>query len=226
MKITNKLAALSGIALLSLTGAAQALTLSTFTNLANWQAAISGTELGPELFNIGANTQIAGGTATTTPGGFFQVFYEKNTVGNENSNDFCGPDTGCGGTNTLRLRHRPGSGNNDTKTMRFDFFNPINAFAADFSNLDDGDGLSIKVGDQTINLDTFFGTSASGFMGFVITDSSTISSLQFTSSGDDTFNVDNARLVTPNAVPVPAAVWLMGSALMGLIGIGRRKKTV
>ena len=30
---------------------------------------------------------------------------------------------------------------------------------------------------------------------------------------------------TPSAVPVPAAVWLFGSALLGLVGFGRRKKT-
>jgi hypothetical protein len=28
------------------------------------------------------------------------------------------------------------------------------------------------------------------------------------------------------AVPVPAAVWLFGSGLLGLIGVARRKKTV
>ena len=30
--------------------------------------------------------------------------------------------------------------------------------------------------------------------------------------------------ITPNAVPVPAAVWLFGSGLLGLIGLARRKK--
>jgi hypothetical protein len=35
------------------------------------------------------------------------------------------------------------------------------------------------------------------------------------------FSVDNIRL---SAVPVPAAVWLFGSGLIGLIGVARRKK--
>lgn len=37
--------------------------------------------------------------------------------------------------------------------------------------------------------------------------------------------VDNASLtVTPAAVPVPAAAWLFGSGLLGLVGIARRKQ--
>jgi len=32
-------------------------------------------------------------------------------------------------------------------------------------------------------------------------------------------------LITANAVPLPAAVWLFGSALMGLFGVSRRKST-
>lgn len=37
-----------------------------------------------------------------------------------------------------------------------------------------------------------------------------------------TYNYD--LLLTPTAVPVPAAVWLFGSGLLGLVGIARRKK--
>ena len=35
---------------------------------------------------------------------------------------------------------------------------------------------------------------------------------------------DNTSM-SVNAVPVPAAVWLFGPGLIGLIGIARRKKT-
>lgn len=35
--------------------------------------------------------------------------------------------------------------------------------------------------------------------------------------------VDNVTLSGPSAVPVPAAVWLFGTALTGLVGYGRRK---
>ena len=39
------------------------------------------------------------------------------------------------------------------------------------------------------------------------------------------FNLTAAGLVTPpSEVPVPAAVWLFGSGLLGLVGVARRKK--
>ena len=44
---------------------------------------------------------------------------------------------------------------------------------------------------------------------------------------DDGFNYVNATwtgiTITPTAVPVPAAVWLFGSGLLGLVGVARRK---
>jgi hypothetical protein len=46
----------------------------------------------------------------------------------------------------------------------------------------------------------------------------------------DSSNADNGaylidNLQTPSTVPVPAAVWLFGSALTGLLGFGKRKKS-
>jgi hypothetical protein len=47
--------------------------------------------------------------------------------------------------------------------------------------------------------------------------------------GGDLFSVPNNSLLmkieaTPSAVPIPAAAWLMGSALLGLVSSWRRKK--
>jgi hypothetical protein len=36
----------------------------------------------------------------------------------------------------------------------------------------------------------------------------------------------NGHLFVPSTVPLPAAVWLFGSGLLGLVGIGRRKQVV
>ena len=41
---------------------------------------------------------------------------------------------------------------------------------------------------------------------------------------DESWAMDNLN-VTVAPVPVPAAVWLFGSGLMGLIGVARRKTT-
>jgi hypothetical protein len=38
------------------------------------------------------------------------------------------------------------------------------------------------------------------------------------------FNITVTGIEAPTAVPVPAAVWLFGSGLLGLVGIARRKK--
>jgi len=42
-------------------------------------------------------------------------------------------------------------------------------------------------------------------------------------SADVQTNLDNIRLA---AVPIPAAAWLFGYGLPGLVGMARRKKTV
>jgi hypothetical protein len=43
-------------------------------------------------------------------------------------------------------------------------------------------------------------------------------------NGSYNLNISSGAVTPPNAVPVPAAVWLFGSALMGLVGVSRRKK--
>jgi len=39
------------------------------------------------------------------------------------------------------------------------------------------------------------------------------------------YDITTAYILTPGAVPVPAAVWLFGSGLLGIIGMARRKST-
>ena len=45
----------------------------------------------------------------------------------------------------------------------------------------------------------------------------------YSEPGVDVFSSSGQFLGTPSAVPVPAAAWLFGSALLGLFGINRRK---
>lgn len=45
-----------------------------------------------------------------------------------------------------------------------------------------------------------------------------------TIAGDQTLSGDGSTIVFTSAVPVPAAAWLFGSALVGLAGVGRKRK--
>lgn len=68
-----------------------------------------------------------------------------------------------------------------------------------------------------------------GFFGFQATDGEHI--ISFNNGGDVNglavgfTDIQLGNTPTVNAVPVPAAVWLFGSALTGLVGIGKRKQT-
>ncbi len=55
----------------------------------------------------------------------------------------------------------------------------------------------------------------------IISDAS-FSTVEFRGLENDGFGMDNVMYGT---VPIPAAVWLFGSGLLGLVGIGRRKET-
>ena len=44
------------------------------------------------------------------------------------------------------------------------------------------------------------------------------------SIGDSVLAIDLMEVTPPSEVPVPAALWLFGSGLLGLVGMARRKK--
>lgn len=55
---------------------------------------------------------------------------------------------------------------------------------------------------------------------------STVGELTFDDTGNlyTIDNVDNLSIIKLSTVPIPAAVWLFGSGIIGLIGVARRKK--
>ena len=71
---------------------------------------------------------------------------------------------------------------------------------------------------QTINLDEVFGNETLIFTGF-----EDLRSVTWTQE-PQFHQFDNIRL-DGSAVPLPAAIWLFGSRLIGLLGFSRKNKT-
>ena len=65
---------------------------------------------------------------------------------------------------------------------------------------------------------------ASG-LGFASGDINQLFSLNGDLVNDSIIPTGTALIATPSIVPVPAAMWLFGTGLLGLIGIARHKKT-
>ena len=116
---------------------------------------------------------------------------------------------------------------NGTANLNFWFENPVSASAIDYIEvLIDGipvwiynglgalDGVLGYTG-ITVNIDAY-ADGANHFLDF--------HSETFADSGGPTnFFVDDVSIIS-TVVPVPAAVWLFGSGVLGLVGIARRKK--
>ena len=115
-----------------------------------------------------------------------------------------------------------------TETATFSFSTPISAFAIDvntFANADGAYTASIDTGDIVSSLFEVFPNQSTGqFIGFVsdvaFTDVTIVSSgFSYTL---DTLVYGDASAV----VPVPAAVWLFGSGLIGLLGMRKKASKV
>lgn len=98
------------------------------------------------------------------------------------------------------------------------------AFGAEWVwGLGGGEALVMEIGETTVSFSTYLPTG-SGFLGVVNDQGKSIDGLALRSLsgvGPAFFGMDDVRYVV---MPVPPAVWLFGSGLIGLIGIARRKK--
>ena len=91
----------------------------------------------------------------------------------------------------------------------FDYWNyDAGAINVSFS----GGGVDVKHDDLLTALDVSLGTQFE-FLGF---------SLGYDFDGDGNAIAISTDIINTSAVPVPAAIWLFGTGLLGLIGIARR----
>lgn len=128
---------------------------------------------------------------------------------------------GIGGSNPIgsfALEH------NEQKYLVLDFSsNPVDYIG--FNDIDHtGTDVVVSfVGGSTATT-SFEGTGASGdsaeFFAIFRNDMPQITKVELDASGDGTWGIDNLEY---GVVPVPAAAWLFGFGLLGLIGIARKK---
>ncbi|MHB8621747.1 MAG: VPLPA-CTERM sorting domain-containing protein [Sulfuricaulis sp.] len=224
-------------------------TLSSFLSSATPAAGLTDVFAGDSLFqssfansiasnihwNIAAGDDLlpAGGSATTpgdlkilststvTPGTGFKFTNGFMTTGANNVNNFQGyqvtdptpAGTGCGTNPSCVITNPadPGFGGNTT------WSSSLGGTSATLSNASTGFGSSLY----------FYYITGSG--------GSTISSATETAfknaTGDGMWSLASNGTATytipgaVSAVPIPAAVWLFGSGLLGLVGISRRKRS-
>lgn len=105
------------------------------------------------------------------------------------------------------------------------FDNPVSGFFADFWAAGNTSELTLTLsllggGSSDVNVPGPGNTLES--FGF-FSDTDLITAIRFNNSVNDGFKVDN---IAASVVPVPAAVWLFGSALVGFVGYSRRRKIV
>jgi len=111
----------------------------------------------------------------------------------------------------------------------FDFANPIDSFGAYFLGWQlAGQSIAAQFLDgSTLTYNMPAGNSAGGTLFFGLTEfGSSITSISYFAGSPDTdaVGIDDLRYGTASVIPVPAAVWLFGTALIGFVGYSRRRK--
>lgn len=128
------------------------------------------------------------------------------------------PDLHCYATSPISVYRNNGA--------TFAFESPIDSFGAYFTGWQ-LDGQTITIGYSnggTAVLDMPAGNFAGGtvFFGFTDVGASITNITYFAGNPDsDAVGIDDVRFGT--VVPIPAAIWLFGSGLLGLVGVARRK---
>lgn len=121
---------------------------------------------------------------------------------------------GCNGSFLLDFTSTSVGDNSGVYGVGIDIFEHVGSYYA-FVTFGDNSFENYLVSDELV-----------GFWG--VTSDLTIRSIHFGLINGDTtidgaFAIDNLT-IGASAIPVPAAIWLFGSGLIGLIGIARRKK--
>jgi len=138
---------------------------------------------------------------------------------------------GDGGSITLQFTDNSltGSGNSDDDLWIFEIGPDVEDTFVEIS-MNNSDWHSVgKVFGSTAGIDIdFYGWGVLDFFSFVrLTDDGGEGLQTGITVGADIDAVGAISSAPPvNPVPIPAAIWLFGTALIGLVGFGKRRKTV
>lgn len=206
-------AILAGISLFGLSSSAQALLITTYTNLSDWQTAVGAFQ--NETFT------------DQSTGGFTNRDFGDFTVTGQNTSISMSIVNNAVFSNDIGLSLYA---SRTDATMNFTFDDAIQAFAFDWRNTDTtGDRLRLMYESQSF----IVGGRGSGFFGIVSdVPFSAISPIRIGDSpgGGGILNrgyLDNirySRSLAPNQVPEPGTVGLLGLGLAGLICFGRKRR--
>ena len=230
MKINKKyISSMATVSMLSLglyVQVAEAGIINTYTNRGDWESAVGAGNFVTEGFDVTSNTPLSQNIVNDV--GEFGVFYTTSgDVYGTNMAllDQSGPVAGWGGfqeDDYMRLRWET-VGNPATTALELRFDTPIKAFSANFIS-DDNVGVTLNLDGTVVNLYNAINGS-NGFLGWTLENA--VTSLSFSggaaSGNADNIEFDFVSLGNVSAVPVPAAIWLFGSALLGLYGCRKRK---
>lgn len=197
----------TGLIILCMVEMADALSLSLYSDYNNWK--LDAGRVAMEDFN----DETAGIFATKAFDGFSAQLINKN-------NGYLPSITTDG---WLQLQEF-----NYNSELRFTFDEPTKAIGLNWRNSDfDNDQIEIAIG--TTNIVIFGPGNKSGFLGIIANEA--FNTVAF---GDSYGNggylkygaIDDIRFNSSKIIPtpVPAAVWLFGSGLVGLVGLRRKNK--
>ncbi len=211
--------------------------LVTYTNQADWEAALSGTasledfegQTSDTLFN--ANSFFQNGIALSPNQ---DLLLRSNARGHFTTSidvlPFSGPaGAGINGNVIVNMRDLDVYATGLREWVSVSLPLGISAFAFEYNNYDaQGDGTSLSYiganGSAPVVVPEF--DSVDGFFGVVITGGATFQSFTFTAdtaAGSNAFNsFDDVRYGVA-AIPEPAAAWILGCVAVGLRSLRRKR---
>jgi hypothetical protein len=200
-------------------GTKPATSLGSDSNLATFLGeATAGTTIMWSVVGGGAKSDGTAQFVTTTSTGINPAINES-TVGTWVSSLGTNLRTINGGSTSLQLSSTNTAFTTDLTTLDGIGYNP-NGTTVDMSGWGGGNQFNfiktvVGSGATSFGSNTLYTVTAPGFNGITLATSTPAYTVTLTTSG--------LTYTAISAVPLPAAVWLLGSGLLGLVGVARRK---